>query len=401
MSGRHRSWIVGALFGITGAGVTPADCQEAQLFDLLEKVRIEAEAPGAILGVQVGQGPAILLSVGHADLEGERRLSSDQPFFLGSASKIYTAAVLMRLAEQGLLSIDDSLQRWLPDFPRAQEISLRQLLGHTSGLKDLYSYIYYRPDREEMVALVRRSWSEAELLELAGRFGHWFDPGTDWSYSSTNYYLLGVVIERASGLTLAEAYRLYIYSPLGINRTWLAWHEDGSSALTPGFMGPVEGWVHSEMFGSLGATTRLDRSPVEWGAGGIAAPAAEALRFIGSLMRGSLLSASSLGAMTEFRPTPPLGIAGRSNSGSEADNGYGLGLVRMVRNGFTLVGHGGLFTGHTAGVWFVQECDAAIAVYFNRGFVGQRDLLDGVTALLAEGAVGAWECGLTGEAVGD
>ncbi len=113
-------------------------------------------------------------------------------------------------------------------------------------------------------------------------------------------------------------------------------------------------------------------------------------------MRGSLLSASSLGVMTEFQPTPPLGIAGRSDSASEADNGYGLGLVRMVRNGFTLIGHGGLFIGHTAGVWFVPECDAAIALYFNRGFVGQRELLDGVTALLAEGGAGAWECAPAG-----
>ncbi len=258
---RHRSKLVGVLLGITGAGVTPADCQETQLLDLLERARIEAEAPGAILGVQVGEGPAILLSVGHVDLEGVRRLSSDQPFFLGSVSKIYTAVVLMRLAEQGLLSLDDSLERWLPDFPRAQEISLRQLLGHTSGLKDFYSYIYYRPDREEMVELVRKSWSEAELLELAGRFGHWFDPGTDWSYSSTNYYLLGVVIERASGLTLAEAYRLYVYAPLGINRTWLAWHEDGASELTPGFMGPVEGWAHSEMFGSLAGCGKIHGEP--------------------------------------------------------------------------------------------------------------------------------------------
>ena len=102
--------------------------------------------------------------------------------------------------------------------------------------------------------------------------------------------------------------------------------------------------------------------------------------------------ASSLRVMTEFQPTPPLGIAGRNDSGSEADNGSGLGLVRMVRNGFTLIGHGGLFTGHTAGVWFVPECDAAIALYFNRGLVGQRELLDGVTALLAEGNAGAWEC---------
>ena len=72
----------------------------------------------------------------------------------------------------------------------------------------------------------------------------------------------------------------------------------------------------------------------------------------------------------------------------------GLGLVTMVRNGLTLVGHGGLFTGHTAGLWFIPECDVTIALYLNRGFAGQRDLLDRVLALLVEGGGGFGACEL-------
>ncbi len=313
----------------------------------------------------------------------------DQPYYLGSVSKIYTATLVMRLAEEGALSLDDPLGSWLPNFPRAAEISLRQLLNHTTGIKDFYSYIYFRPDRDEMVRLVTRSWTEAELLELAGRFGHWFEPGSDWAYSSANYFLLGVVVERASGRSLTATYRTHIYDPLGLQQTWLAWHEVALGSLPPGYMGSVPAWEHSAMFGELGATTRLDRSPVEWGAGGLAAPAAEALRFISGLMQGDLVSDTSLDAMRAFRPTPPLGVDGAGDLLEEVENGYGLGLVRRIRNGFTLVGHGGLFTGHTAGLWYVPECDAAISVYFNRGFVGQRELLDRVVESLADGSLDA------------
>ena len=357
--------------------------QESALLELLEWARVEAGAPGAILGVKAPDGAPIVVTSGYLGLGQEERLEPGQPFFLGSISKTYTATVALRLVEEGSLSLDDTLERWLPSFPRGSQITIRHLLGHTSGLKDFYSYIYFRPDRAEMVELVTRSWTEAELLELSARFGHWFDPGSDWSYSSSNYYLLGVVIERASGLTLAQAYRRYIYGPLGIHLTWLTWHEDARGPLSVGHLGPVAEWKHSDMFGDLGATTRLDRSPVEWGAGGLAAPAADALYFLDGLMNGRLLAESSLQMMTEFVDTPPLGVAG--SGAVESGNGYGLGLVTMVRNGVTLVGHGGLFTGHTAGLWFIPECDVTIALYLNRGFAGQRDLLDRVLALLVEG----------------
>lgn len=121
-------------------------------------------------------------------------------------------------------------------------------------------------------------------------------------------------------------------------------HEEAAGDLGPGHLGPLAEGEHSAMFGELGRTTRLDGSPVEWGAGGLAAPADEALQFVGGLMRGER---------------------------------------------FSLIGHGGLFTGHTAGSWYVPQCDTAISLYLHRGFVGQRRLLDAVLDLLAEGALGA------------
>lgn len=372
------------------AGAQEADTR-AELARLLDDARVEVGAPGGIVGILPAGGVPLVAASGTLDLPGTEPMLASQPFYLGSVSKTYTAAVVLKLVELGLVSLDDSIDRWLPSFPRGAEISVRQLLGHTSGLKDFYTYLYYRPDRDEMVRLVTAAWTEPELLELAGRFGHWFEPGTDWSYSNANYYLLGVIAQRASGLDLTGAYAHYLYRPLGISHTWLALHEPARGSVPTGYLGPVEGWSHAEMFGTLGATTVLDASPVEWGAGGLVAPAADALVFLDGLMRGRLLSPALLDAMRQFRPTPPLGGASPGDEAT-ASEGYGLGLVRMSRNGFEVVGHGGLFTGHTAGLWFVADCDITVAFYFNRGFIRQREFLDELLEAVSSGRLEGMDC---------
>jgi D-alanyl-D-alanine carboxypeptidase len=365
---------------------------DAGLAALLDTLRRKVGAPGAILGVAAGPGSSRVVTSGHSDRDAGRAMTPDAAYFLGSVSKTYTAAVVLRLAEDGLLSLDDPVIRFLPSFPRGAEITVRHLLEQTSGLKDFYSYIYYRPDRAEMIQLVTKDWSQPELIELAGRFGHWFDPGTDWSYSNTNYYLLGVVIERAGGLSLPDAYGRYLYRPLGLRRTWLTWHEEARAPIPTGYMGRVEAWKHSEMFGELGPTTPLDRSPVEWGAGGLAASADDALRFLSALFAGELLTPASLEAMTRFRPTPRLGVSSDKAPPGARPDGYGLGLVRMERAGFTLIGHGGLFTGHTAGLWHLPDCGVTIALYFNRGFVDQRAVLDRVVPVAARSPGASTRC---------
>jgi D-alanyl-D-alanine carboxypeptidase len=397
----------GSSRGIAGSGAeTPASRQvtppapkegtspqNSNLAALLESVREKAGAPGAILAVSTGAGSTRVVASGFADRDSGRPMAPSDPYFLGSISKTYTAVVVLRLAEESRLSLDDPIARFLPSFPDGARITVRHLLSQTSGLKDFYLYIYFRPERKEMIELVTKRWREEELLELAGRFGRHFDPGTDWDYSSTNYYLLGVIAQRASGMSLPEAYRRYVYRPLGIERTWLAWHEEAVAAAPTGYLGPVEGWRHSEMFGELGATTVLDRSPVEWGAGGLVAPAEETIRFLRSLLGGELLEKASLEAMMRFRATPALGVTESGGAPGAKPDGYGLGLIRMQRPGFSLVGHGGLFTGHTAGLWYVPDCGVTIALYVNRGFIDQRAALDRILPEVTRNADGSTRCG--------
>lgn len=357
---------------------SPQAPDDGALQKALDQARNDVGAPGAILAVVEGDGAAKVLASGYADRETGRPMTPDTPCFLGSISKTYTAVVILRLAEKGLLSLDDPVARFLPTFPEGSKITLRHLLTHTSGLKDFYEYFYYRPDREEMIRLVTKRWTQEELLELSGRFGRWFDPGTDWSYSSTNYFLLGVIAERAGGVPLTEAYRRHIYEPLGLRRTWLALHEEARGSLPVGYMGPVEGWKHSEMFGELGPTTVLDQSPAEWGTGGLAATAEEGALFLRGLFAGKLLAPASLEAMQQFRAIPTLGLFSKSMAPPSQFEGYGMGLIKMERAGVTLLGHGGLFTGHAAGLWHIPDRGITIALCFNRGLIDQRVAIDRV-----------------------
>ncbi len=369
--------------GINLLGTSATDSEERKLSDLLDQLRKEVGAPGAVLGVSSPDGRCVVVASGMADRETGRSMTPETPYYIGSATKTYTAVTILRLVEKGRLSLDDTLDHFLPAFPDGAKIQVRHLLAQTSGLKDFYAYFYYRPNRDEMIEFVTKRWSQDELIQLSGRFGRWFEPGTDWDYSSTNYFLLGVLIERAGGLSLSEAYRTYIYEPLGIKHTWLPKHEKERGQLPTGYMGHFEGWKHSEMFGELAATTVLDRSTAELSAGGLAAPAEENIRFLRAVIDKELLSTDSFKAMTQFRSTPALGFSDSKPAPGDSD-GYGLGLVQMKRSGFTLLGHGGMYNGHTAGMWHVSECGKTISVYFNRAFVNQNDVIDRILPAICE-----------------
>lgn len=374
----------GVFLGLVAlAACTPAPDPTVPLHALLDDVRTAAEAPGAILGVLLPDGEIHVAASGVTDVENGRPVHADDPFILGSVSKVYTSTTVLRLVEDGRLGIDDPISDFIPEVPRGGETTVRQLLSQSSGLKDFYSYIYFRPDRAEMIDLVTRDWTREEVFELIDRFGHWFDPGAEWSYSNTNYWLLGVLVERVTGSRFAEVQRRLLLDPLDLSHTWLTLHEAERGTLDfTGYMGPVEGWSHSEMFGDLGPTKVLDRSPIEWGAGGMASSATDAVVFLHGLLGGDVLGEALLREMLEFQETPPLGVDAATAATASRSDGYGLGLVRMERPGFTAYGHGGLFTGHTAGVWYLPRCGLTVGMYFNRGFVGQRAALDRILGAL-------------------
>lgn len=134
----------------------------------------------------------------------------------GAMAFTYIATMLLELVDQGKVSLDDKLSKFLPDLPRADRITLRNLANMTSGYAD---YVYQPVVLHGIYVDPFRQWTPKELIKIGVSAPMMFEPGTNWGYCHTNYVILGKVIEQATGIPLAQAMRRYILDPMGLKET--------------------------------------------------------------------------------------------------------------------------------------------------------------------------------------
>ncbi|MBH1934084.1 beta-lactamase family protein [Streptomyces sp. AV19] len=186
----------------------------------------ELKLPGA-LGQARDENGAWNGSAGVADRETGRKRSPEDRFRVGSVSKVFTSVVLLQLEAEGRLSLDDTVEKWLPGVVRGNgndgsKITVRQLLNHTSGL---FNYTddkdFYRQIHEDYPEHRFQSQTPAELIAVALRHEPEFAPGTGWHYSNTNYILAGMIVEKVTGHRYADEIQQRIIKPLGLRGTSL------------------------------------------------------------------------------------------------------------------------------------------------------------------------------------
>lgn len=184
-------------------------------------------SPGCSLGVIRNGTFLYRKSYGEASLELGVPLSPESVFYVGSISKQFTATSVLLAAEQGSLSLDDDVKKYISELPDyGHKITLRQLLNQTSGLRDFFSLIYFSGHDAANFN------SPSELLKLIARQrGLNNRPGDEWVYSNTNYFLLGIVLERATKKTLAKFAAENVFRPLEMSHTRFY---DDASAVVPG-----------------------------------------------------------------------------------------------------------------------------------------------------------------------
>ncbi len=174
-----------------------------------------ARSPGCAVGVTRAGELAFSKGYGTADLDRGRAIGPDTRFYLASLSKQFTAMSVVLLAQDGKLSLDDDIRKWVPEVPSfGPTITLRHLLNHTSGLRDY------------LTLLAVKGWpsdgtlTKQEFLDLVSRQrGLNFTPGEQFLYSNTGYVLLSIVVERASGQSLRDFAARRIFAPLGMTHT--------------------------------------------------------------------------------------------------------------------------------------------------------------------------------------
>jgi len=290
---------------------------------------VAAGSPGALVLVDDGSSRHEAAS-GFAVLEGRVPLHARDRFRVGSITKMFVAVDVLQLVDEHRLRLSDTVERWLPGLvPGGGRITVRELLGHMSGLAD------YAGDAafvRRTVAQPRRRWTPRELVRGALAGGPVARPGERFAYASTNYVLLGLVVERATGTSLERQLRRRIFTPLGLR--------DTSFAPWPRLRGRyAHGYAPSEHDGIVGSlATARDRSTVTaswaWAAGAIVSTASDLSRFLGAVLQGGLLPPRLLERM---RPAP--------------GTRYGLGLAAFRTPCGTAIGHTGALLGIVSAAW--------------------------------------------------
>jgi len=278
-------------------------------------------------------------------------MNPDMLFAIGSVTKNVVAALTLKLAEENILSLDDSLSKWLPNYPNVDNtITIRQLLNHTSGL-----YMFWdnqqiwddlKKDREKV-------WTPEEVLGYIKE--PYFAPGNGWRYSNTNYLLLAMIITKSTGSNLSAEFRKRFWEPLGINNAYLSM-EDTLPANQAHIFG--DNFNFGDATIDLTFLPRASHESIAYGSSGIFTTAMDLADWCHALFEGKVLQEKSMTEMMQFVKFKPVSDM----------NAYGLG-VQVYKPSFSAgklaIGHGGGNIGTTTYMAYLPDYHASIVVMVN------------------------------------
>ena len=273
------------------------------------------------------------------------RMSPDMAFAVGSITKNMVAAMLLQLAEEGKLSLEDPISKWLPPYPHVEgTITIRQLLSHTSGL-----FMFWENQKiwDDLIKYREKQFSPEEVLGYL-KAPH-FAPGKGYHYSNTNYLLAAMIITRARGSTLSTEFRKRFWEPLGLTSARLALEEPYPENLAHVW---GDNYEKDGSYRDITFLPRVSHDSITYGSAGVFMTAGDLATWTHALFHGKVINQQSLAKMQTF-------------AGGAA---YGLGLERFRRlttGGMKAYGHGGGNIGTMAYMIYLPDHDVSIAVMVN------------------------------------
>lgn len=303
--------------------------------DLSRVDELLAGVPGAAFAVTRAGKPLVMQCSGKADLEWQRPVNRTTVFRLASLTKPMTALLIMLLVRDGVLDLDTSIRRYLPDYPaHADRVTLRHLLTHTSGIPDFAR----RPAFE---AWSRLDHTDAELRARFADQPLHFEPGTRCSYSNSGYRLLDMIASTVTGTPFATLMTERVFAPAGMSDTRLLSDDEIVPGRARGYRRAGDTFVNAPY---LSAT-------ILGGAGGIGSTLADLLRFDQVVRAGTLIDSATL--------TVPLTLA------SGRHEGYGFGWVLSTYRDHAVIHHNGGIGGFASTYVRVPDQDLGIVVLTN------------------------------------
>jgi D-alanyl-D-alanine carboxypeptidase len=295
----------------------------------------------------------------------DEAMTVDHKFKIASIAKTMTATIVLQLAEEGKLDLDDTLESYAGSsvvdldtlhicngVSHGREITIRQLLGHTSGIADYMEdprfipFVLEHPDQQWSPEMIFEKYYEWGVNTKAA-----FPPGDGFNYADPNYVLLAMIIEHVTGSKLAQQYRTRIFDPLGMSNSYLEFYEEhrGNAPLSHAF------------FGTVDISDSINTS-FDWGGGGVVSTCEELNVFFRALLEGRLFKEDS--TLEQMLAAADLGYGGE-----EYD--YGLGIMKRTIEGLTFYGHGGAYD---CDLFFSPEAKISVCSVLNQmNTHGKRD----------------------------
>jgi len=315
----------------------------SQINALLQKV-YKADEPGSAVLVK-RQGQVVFRKgYGLADMELGIPVEPDMVFRLGSITKQFTAVAILLLAEQGKLSLQDEITKFLPDYPtHGKTITVEHLLTHTSGIK---SYT----DLPEWLPLMRKDMTLKEIIDLFKDKPMEFSPGERWKYCNSGYILLGAIIEKISGETYEAFLQKNIFDPLGMKHS---------------YYGSASRIIQRRIPGYYKGRTGFENAPYismtqPYAAGSLLSSVDDLAIWNEALLAGKLIKRETLEkAFTPFKLK------------DGTDTGYGYGWFISNYEGHRIIEHGGGIPGFTTYALLLPEDQAFVALLTNSSIEGR------------------------------
>jgi CubicO group peptidase (beta-lactamase class C family) len=331
------------LLPLLASAAMPPPAVNAGRMDQVARFYVDAhQFMGPVL---VARGDDVIFSqvYGSANLEWNVPNTPDTKFRIGSMTKQFTAAAILLLEERGKLKVDDAIKLYYPDAPAAWSgITLRHLLGHTSGIPNYTN----TPDFGRMSA-----WraTPVELVKRVQDLPLEFEPGKAMRYSNTGYVLLGIAIEKAGGMGYAAFLKQNIFDPLGMKDTG---YDDNAAIL------PRRAAGYSPSPGGVANAIHVDMT-TPFAAGALYSTAPDLLRWQRALYGAKVLSAASLEKMTTKGP-----------------GDYGMGLFIGTQSGRRRFEHGGGIPGFNAKMAYYPDTGVSVIALSNLNGPGPDDIVD-------------------------
>jgi CubicO group peptidase (beta-lactamase class C family) len=337
------------------AGALAADDRSEAVDRLLKPFRTDS-APGCAVGVIQNNQFVYRSSFGVTNMEAPAPITTATPFHVASISKQFTAAALFFLYDAGKVRLEDSVRRYVPELPAlVQDVTIADLLHHTSGLRDILPLLEAAGRPPQILDIA------SNLRLLAAQSALNFTPGTDYEYVNTDYLLLGLIVERVSGESLADFAENRIFGPLGMKHTAF-----------PGGARQLSGTAQG--YSSRGAQFHHSIPPLEAGDGGLQSSVEDLARWDENFYTGAVGGRR----LIDFLEEP-----GRLRSGEPVRYGAGLALAKF--RGLPAIGHDGVLPGSRSDLVRFPMQHLTVISLCNRGDAEASSLSRAIAAVYLQG----------------